>query len=189
MAKTRRAVAAVMTRDLPKFFTPEEVHKILSTDLKENRYPRYDSYKSWALCLFLWHTGARITEAVQVRLVTLQGINDKNKVRVVPVPQQFITGIGEWISSNELKREDLLFSFNSKTGHYHVHKACKYAGIDDERCHPQTFRSSYAVNCLLQGTPAIVLQKWLGHSNIMNTMVFTKVLAVDNRNYMDTLKW
>lgn len=196
-----RAVAAVMAKDLPKYFSPDEIHQILSKDLKDEKYPNYDSYKSWFLCLFLWHTGARATEAVRcrvkdidlygktVRLVTLKGIKYKNKIRVVPVPGEFIAELGLWIAQNELKRDDLLFNFNRKTAYYHIHKACKYAGIEDERCHPHTFRHSFAVNCIIQGTPVTVLQEWLGHANIMNTLIYTKVLARDSRHFMDNIKW
>lgn len=49
-------------------------------------------------------------------------------------------------------------------------------------CH--TWRHSFAVNCVLHGTPLTVLQGWLGHAHIESTAIYTQVLTAETGHLM-----
>jgi integrase len=188
-----KSLAVTFNKPLPKYFTAEEVQQILSEDLKES------NYKQYFLCLFLWNTGVRVSEALSVKVedVDLRGMAMKiwtlkrknNNERVVPLQSQFIGEVAVWISEKGLKRGDVFFPFNRKTAYNYVREACKLAGIEDERCHPHTFRHSFAVNCILHSVPVTVLRKWLGHRDITKTLIYTQILALDSRIFMDQVRF
>jgi site-specific recombinase XerD len=56
-----RQLSRAFSREIPKYFTSDEIHRILSDELKEKHY------SAWFLCKFLWNTGTRISEAVSVK--------------------------------------------------------------------------------------------------------------------------
>lgn len=186
-----RSLSRTFSRSLPKYFTSDEVKLILSENLRD------ENYKAFFLCLFLWNTGTRISEALSIRVgdIDLMGkalrvstLKREGHERVIPLQNGFVGELALWINHNELKRGGKLFSYTRRTGFNYVHSACSQAGITDERCHPHTFRHSFAINCLLQGVPITVLQEWLGHRDIMKTLIYTKILAQDSRKFIDNIK-
>lgn len=189
--RNERSLSKTFSRSLPKYFTSEEVKMILSDSLRE------ENYKAYFLCLFLWNTGTRISEALSVKIedINLMGralristLKREAHERIIPLQSGFVGEVALWINQNKLKRGDLMFPFTRRTGLNYVNSACSHAGIGDKRAHPHTFRHSFAVNCILQGTPITVLQEWLGHRDITKTLIYTKILALDSRNFIDNIK-
>ncbi len=187
-----KSLAMVFNSPLPKYFTTEEIRQILSDELRGSHYKQY------FLCLFLWNTGVRVSEALSIKVedIDLRGmvmriktLKRNNHMRVVPLQSQFIGEVAVWISERGLKRGDAFFPFNRKTAYNHVREACKLAGIEDERCHPHTFRHSFAVNCILHGVPVTVLREWLGHRDITKTLIYTQILAHDSKIFMEQVRF
>lgn len=185
-------LSRTFSKALPKYFTAEEARLILSNSLREK------NYKAFFLCLFLWNTGTRISEALSVKVsdIDLMGralrvstLKRESHERIIPLQNGFVGEVALWINQNELKRGDLMFSFTRRTGLNYVNSACSDAGINDKRTHPHTFRHSFAVNCILQGTPITVLQEWLGHRDISKTLIYTKILALDSRVFMEGIRF
>jgi len=176
-------------RDLPPYFTPEEVHRIL--DLCENK-------RDHLLINFLWQTGARVSEVIQihvsdidfyagnVKIITLK--RKKPYYRYIPL-NQLKGELADYLLEKGLTRNDLIFPITRQQVFNIVQKAVLDAGYDKERSHPHTFRHSFAVNCILQNIPLIVVQKWLGHSSIQSTMVYLKVRAEDTKAFFDEIKF
>lgn len=184
-----RALARTFCK-LPKYFKLEEVQRILSNRLKEDRY------EEWFLCYFLWNTGMRVSEALSIiyqdvdylaRTVRVLTLKRKGHERIVPVQADFLLEVKlfQQIQSEKRssKKRDLrkIFNFNRSTAHTHVKFACQLAGYFDGREHPHTFRHSFAINCLLHGVPITTLQRWLGHSNITNTLIYTAVAGSEDQ--------
>jgi len=189
---TDRQLSIAFSGPLPKYFTADEVSEILSESLREKHY------RAWFLCLFLWNTGVRVSEALSVkvgdidlrgRALTVRTLKRKDHVRVIPLKAEFVGETAVWINQNGLKRDDLIFSFTRRTALNYVKIACREAGIEDERCHPHTFRHSFAINCIIQGVPVTVLQMWLGHRDITKTLIYTRILAHDSRAFMDQVRF
>jgi integrase len=189
-----RAISQVLAKNLPKYFTPDEARIILSDSLRQTDYDCY------FLSLFLWNTGVRVSEALSVKVqdIDLMGkalqvttLKRKGHVRVIPLQNGFIGEIALWINLKGIKRGDYLFSISRKTAYNHIRKACNIAGINDERCHPHTWRHSFAVNCLIQANPVpiTVLREWLGHRDITKTLIYTQILAHDTKVFMDNVQF
>ncbi|MCG2722288.1 MAG: site-specific integrase [Thermodesulfovibrionales bacterium] len=187
-----KKISMAFHRPVPKYFSNEEIQRILSEELRGHHY------KQFFFCLFLWNTGVRVSEALSVRLedIDLMGkvlrvstLKREGHTRAIPLQNGFLGELALWINQKQLKRGDRLFLFNRKTAYNHVHQACTVAGIQDERCHPHTFRHSFAVNCILHGVPVTVLREWLGHRDITKTLIYTQILAHDSRVFMEQVRF
>ena len=187
-----RHLSQALSKDLPKYFSQDEVKQILSEELRQ------EDYKAWFLCLFLWQTGMRVSEALSVKVedIDLMGkalkvktLKRQNHMRVIPLQNGFVGEISLWINQQELKRKDNLFRFNRITAFNKVRKSCKLAKLNDDRSHPHTFRHSFAINCIIQSVPVTVLREWLGHRDITKTLIYTQILAQDSRVFMENVRF
>lgn len=185
-----KAVSRTFAKNLPKYFTSEEVRLILSDSLRQ------EGYDSYFLCLFLWNTGVRISEALSVKVddidlmakaMRVTTLKRTNHIRVIPIQNGFVGEIALWINLKGTKRGDYLFNISRKTAYNYVRKACNIAGIFDDRSHPHSFRHAYAVNCILHSVPVTVLQQWLGHRDITKTLIYTQILAQDTKVFMENI--
>jgi integrase len=57
-----KGLARLFDKSIPKYFTAHEMAMILSEDLRQK------DYDSYFLCLFLWNTGVRVSEAVDMKV-------------------------------------------------------------------------------------------------------------------------
>jgi integrase len=188
----QKDIARAFSRELPKYFTSEEVRQIISEHL------RAEDYEAWFLCLFLWNSGARIGEAIATKIddidlygraLKIRTLKRENHTRVIPVQPGFTGEVALWINHKGLKRGDRLFDFTIRTAQNMVKRACETVGIDDKRAHPHTFRHSFAINCIQQGAPITVLKEWLGHRDITKTLIYTQILAHDTRIFMENIRF
>ena len=187
-----RAVSQSFGKPLPKYFSQDEVQQLLSEEL------RREDYTVWFLCLLLWNTGMRVSEALSVevkdidlrgRVLRVKTLKRQNHIRVIPLQNSFVGEVSIWINEKALKRKDKLFSFNRVTAFNKTKKACKFAKLNDERGHPHTFRHSFAINCIMHGVPITVLREWLGHRDITKTLIYTQILAQDSREFMENVRF
>ena len=189
-----RALSQTFRRTLPKYFTQTEMRNILSTELRQK------DYSSWFLIYFLSRSGCRISEALSLTVASIDFANRllhcltlKRRTyqeRTIPLTGETAGVIAEYIAIHSLQRHSRLFPFTRKTAYLKVQFACQYAGFnDDERSHPHSFRHTFAVNAIMNGVPLPVLQNWLGHRDIANTLIYTQVLAVDSFHFMDCIRW
>lgn len=187
-----RHLSQALSKALPKYFSQDDVRQILSDELKEK------DYKAWFLCLFLWNTGMRVSEALSIkvedidllgRAMNVRTLKRQNHIRVIPLQNGFVGEISLWINQQGLKRKDKLFDFNRITAFNKVKKACGLARLNDDRSHPHTFRHSFAINCIMQSVPVTILREWLGHRDITKTLIYTQILAQDSRVFMEKVRF
>jgi len=185
-----RSINQLLSRELPKYFTREEIHRILDQ--------AKDSPRDHLFLNLLWHTGARISELLQVRvsdidpyLKTIQLLTLKTKkrpVRVVPLQSEILKEIFDYIEAFP-PGGDRIFPFSRQNAHLIVRTYCQRANIDSVRSHPHTFRHSFAINAILQKRPLPVVQVWLGHQSFSSTLIYTKVLASDTLGMIDGMEF
>ena len=190
---TTRAIARAISREAPKYFSRDEVKRVLSPEIKAR------SYGSWFLCLFLYSTGMRISEALSVRVrnfdpgnrvITVKTLKlKKEKTRTIPVTREFAGEFIFWVRQNKLKPSDFVFSYGRANAYSLVKRACAWVGITDDRAHPHTLRHTYAVTCLSQGVPITVMRRWLGHQDLMSTLIYTEILAQDSKHFIDQVEF
>ena len=182
---------ALMSRDLPKYFTRDEMREIIDSTPKD---------RDRLMLEVMWQTGARISELLMlkwsdvdrharaIRIPTLK--RRKPHVRVVPISDSLLKDIALFVADNNIQPKDRLFNVRRTRAFEIVKEACERAGFKgDDRCHPHTLRHSFAVNCVLQGVPVLVLNELLGHSQIENTLIYTKVLASDSRPFLEKVSF
>lgn len=191
--RSSKELNKTFAQDLPKYFVRQEMDAILE-GVKNNR-------RDHLFLTMLWQTGARVSEMLMVKVrdinVTTQSIElctlkrKKRPRRVLPVKPETIGMIATYVVENKLDLNEPLFAFSRARAFQIVRAVVLAAGFDEERAHPHTFRHSFAVNCLLQKqpTPVTVLKEWMGHSNISTTLVYTKIIGRDSREYFDRIEF
>jgi len=148
---------------------------------------------------FLWQTGARVTEALSVKVsdidfyskvVHMPSLKKKSpQIKTIPLQGELLGELGAYIGQKGLKKEDRIFSITRQHAHRIVRDACIKGGIEKARSHPHVLRHSFSVNAVLQRVPLPILQKWLGHSDIKNTMVYLQILSQDTRDFYEALEF
>jgi integrase len=182
-----------VNRKLPKYFTYNEIKKLLSYRLKT------DDPNAYYLTTFLWRTGVRVSEALAVKVEDIDFSNHliriftlKRKdghVRYIPFSGEFSGLTLAWIQKHNLITNDKLFSISRKTAYNWIATACIKAGINDGRAHPQTLRHSFAVNLLSQNFPTSVLKELLGHATLSQTLIYTQLVDTDPLKLFKSLKF
>lgn len=168
-------------RPLLKFLTREEVEAIFAAPDTTLWIGRRDRL----LFAFLYNTGARISEALQLRssdvndrVVQLHGKGRKD--RSVPLWQRTATEIRRWCRENQILSEQLLFTNvrgTRLTRHgarlrlrLAVQKAAQaLPSLKGRKIGPHTFRHSCAMHLLQSGVSLEVIALWLGHERPITT--------------------
>jgi len=191
----KKRLAITFARDVPKYLTADEVSHVLASISNKAR--------DHLLVSMLWQTGARVSELLDVRVKdvdfyarTIQLHTLKRRVktatRALPLQDGLKGDIGAYIAMKGLKKDDKLFPITRQTAYFIVRRAVLNADIEMKlasRAHPHVFRHSFAVHCILAGVPIVVLQQWLGHASINNTLIYLQVLGRDTRHFFDGLRF
>jgi len=178
--------------DLPSYLTPVEIQAMLETCIKDKR--------NHLLINLLWQTGCRITEALKVtrndidtynltiKILTEKQRNKRNKpiYRIVPISTVLSNEIASYVLNQNIT--DKLFNITRQRAFQIIKKTAIKAGIT-KPVHPHTLRHSFAVNCISQGVPLPVVKDLLGHSSVLTTMVYLKIVQQDARQFLQQVKF
>ena len=178
--------------DLPSYLTPDEIQAMLET-CKDNR-------RNHAFLNILWQTGARVSEALKVtrndidtynltiKILTEKQRNKRNKpiYRIVPISTVLSNEIASYVLNQNIT--DKLFNITRQRAFQIIKKTAIKAGIT-KPVHPHTLRHSFAVNCISQGVPLPVVKDLLGHSSVLTTMVYLKIVQQDARQFLQQVKF
>lgn len=193
----RRPLTLQLHPELPPYLLLPEVHRLLDAAT----HPR-----DHLLASLLWHTGARISEALAITPehlvlqdqwssgVLLDQLKKRGRPRQVKrqllrkrwVPitdEQFILELTRYIEGQGLKAGDRLFPFTRQWGYKRITQLASRVSLAIE-VHPHTLRHSFACNAVLHGQPLTVLRDWLGHADLQQTEVYTRVLATETNHLM-----
>jgi len=184
------SLLSILDRNLPKYWSKDEARIIIGATEK----PR-----DQLIMEMMYQTGARVSELL---MITSKDVNFHGSVvkiptlkrkrphlRVIPVKSVLLGEIAKYIATTKPEDYSSLFKINRTRVYQIVQKACKDADLYDDRSHPHTFRHSFAVQCVLSGMPVLVLNELLGHVNVENTLVYTKVLASDSRGFYEKVEF
>jgi integrase/recombinase XerD len=171
------------------FLERDEVEQLLRHLPRDGRLALRDR----ALLLFLYNTGARVQEVVELRaghldldkpaVVRLHGKGDK--WRTCPLWQQTATLLVELLDSSNTPSQADAPVFRSATGQaltrFGIYKIVRrHAGqLDDARTQrqvsPHTFRHTAAVHLLEAGVEVNVIRGWLGHADLTTTNRYSEI--------------
>lgn len=166
-----------------RYLEPEEFRVILATT-EASVVGRRDH----ALLLFLYNTGARISEALAVRPQDLSLIRPKQvrllgkgrKERLCPIWQETARVLGRLIKENAVPKENVVFRnlrgapLTRDGAAFLLNKRVRLAAkslpsLRNRRVTPHVLRHSCAVALLQAGVDICVIRDYLGHSSIATT--------------------
>ena len=162
-------------KTLPTVLTKEEIKLIIE---------KADTFKSKLIISFLYATGLRVSELVDLKVQDMNLENKMgmvkqgkgNKDRLFIVSEKIIPDIKQFMDKHP--NYQYLFSKEKPLTTRNIQKivkiASKKAGIN-KKITPHTFRHSFATHLLEAGTDIRYIQELLGHSNLNTTQIYTHV--------------
>jgi integrase/recombinase XerD len=175
-------------RPLPVSLSEQDVEKLLAAP--DVLLPL--GYRDRAMLELLYATGLRVSELIALRFEQIslrQGavriVGKGNKERLVPVGEQALSWLEQYIS---VAREAILtgrqsdFLFVTKRGSamtrqafwYLIKRYASVAGIT-QSLSPHTLRHAFATHLLNHGADLRVVQLLLGHSDLSTTQIYTHI--------------
>ncbi len=174
---------AKVPRNLPKYLSFEQIQAGLSLIDRSDLL----GLRDYALILFLYASGCRISEAL---LAKRDDINDGwlnirfakgQKERIVPLAPIAIEALEAYLKEASLQSEHIWLNYKgeplSRISAYKIVK--KYLGVS-----PHILRHSFASALIIGGADLRVVQDLLGHSSLDTTQIYTHI---EQQNLADTM--
>ncbi|MDQ7043690.1 MAG: tyrosine-type recombinase/integrase [Sulfurimonas sp.] len=169
---------------LPKFLSYEKVKAGLSLIDRSS----WIGARDYALILFLYASGTRISECLALRGEDIQGewlhiLHAKGeKERIVPLAKVAIKAIEVYKSMMPFESELIWLNYKNKSlSRISAYKITqKYLGVS-----PHVLRHSYATSLITGGADLRVVQELLGHSSLISTQIYTHI---QKQNLKETLE-
>uniref|UniRef100_UPI0030D89B0B tyrosine-type recombinase/integrase n=1 Tax=uncultured Sneathiella sp. TaxID=879315 RepID=UPI0030D89B0B len=80
-----------------------------------------------------------------------------------------------------------LWPWSRTTGWTRIKEVMDAAGISGPQASPKGLRHGFAVYAMLAGVPLTIVSKWLGHSSIKTTAIYTEVVGAEERIFAENL--
>jgi integrase/recombinase XerD len=161
-------------KNLPKMLSYEEIKHGLSLIDKSTWIGKRD----YALILFLYASGARISEALELQREDIEGEwlrirhAKGQKERIVPLAKSAIEMIDSYLNERPFMHEYVWSNYKggklSRISAFKITK--KYLGVS-----PHVLRHSYATALVSGGADLRVVQELLGHSSLLTTQIYTHI--------------
>jgi len=181
---TKKLKFAKIPKLLPKFLSVDEILNGLSLINRETWIGKRD----YALLLFLYASGARISECLEL---SHGDIEDEwlhirhakgEKERIVPLAKKAINAINEYLNTSDFEKEFIWYNYKgdklSRISAYKITQ--KYLGVS-----PHVLRHSYATSLIIGGADLRVVQELLGHSSLLTTQIYTHIQKQDLKDTVD----
>jgi len=138
--------------------------------------------------LLLAWTGASVSEALAVTansfdldrsVVALRTLKRRRPhVREIPISPGLVAAFDQQFGLRELQCDpeaanQRLWSFGRVTAWRFVKDGMLHAGVVGKRACPRGLRHGFAIAALARSVPLNFVQKWLGHSRITTTQIYT----------------
>ncbi len=179
-----RIPMAKVPKNLPKYLTPEEI----MTGINMIDRSSVTGSRDYALILFLYASGCRISEALNVqRSDILEGwlkirFAKGEKERVVPLAPVAIEALEAYLQAQDMSSSYIWLNYRgeqlSRISAYKIVK--KYLGVS-----PHVLRHSFASSLIIGGADLRVVQELLGHASLETTQIYTHI---QKQNLEDTMR-
>jgi integrase/recombinase XerD len=155
---------------IPDYLEKEQVDDLLQS-------AKTCSERDYLLLRFMWRTGVRVSEVINV---TPKDVEFKNGVvnirkakggrqRRVPLDQETLQMLSHYVLALNIPEDQPVFSIK-RTQVFNLVK--KYGNMAGVKIHPHTLRHSFAIHLVRSGTDLRRVQLMLGHSSLSITQVY-----------------
>ncbi len=161
-------------KNLPKYLTFETIHSGLDLIDRSN----WIGLRDYAILLFLYATGVRISECLMIEEGDIEGEwlrirhGKGEKERYVPIAQEALKGLRTYQDACPYNRITLWLNYRgeplSRISAFKITQ--KYLDVS-----PHALRHSYATALILGGADLRVVQELLGHASLLTTQIYTHV--------------
>ncbi len=166
---------------LPKFLSYEAVLQGLELIDRST----WIGLRDYALILFLYASGARISEALEISKNDIEGewLHIRHakgeKERIVPLAPVASHAIDAYLNASNFDQDHLWCNYKgSKLSRISAYKITqKYLGVS-----PHILRHSYATALIRGGADLRVVQELLGHASLLTTQIYTHIQKEDLKN-------
>jgi integrase/recombinase XerD len=175
---------AKIPKNLPKYMSSDEILQ----GLKNIDRSKVMGLRDYALILFLYASGCRISEALSVqRSDIVDGwlkirFAKGEKERIVPLAPMAIKALEMYMHEQDMDSSYIWLNYKgdllSRISAYKIVK--KYLGVS-----PHVLRHSFASSLIIGGADLRVVQELLGHSSLETTQIYTHI---QKQNLADTMK-
>lgn len=159
---------------LPKYLSYEEIMNALCLIDRSS----WIGLRDYALILFLYATGTRISECLSIEHSDIEDLWLKvrhakgDKERIVPIAEEALKALKAYESECPFESRYLWLNYQGKTisriSAYKISK--KYLNSS-----PHVLRHSYATALIIGGADLRVVQELLGHASLLTTQVYTHI--------------
>ncbi len=163
---------------LPKFLTYEAIQKALESIDRNS----WIGLRDYALILFLYASGARISESLELSRNDIDGewLHIRHakgqKERIVPLAVVAREAIDTYLRESGFNTDYVWCNYRggklSRISAYKITQ--KYLGVS-----PHVLRHSYATSLIRGGADLRVVQELLGHASLLTTQIYTHIQKQD----------
>lgn len=174
---------AKVPKNLPKYISNEEILDGINLIDRST----LTGLRDYALILFLYASGCRISEALSVqRADILKGwlkirFAKGEKERIVPLAPVATEAMDRYLSQQTMASSYIWLNYKgeplSRISAYKIVK--KYLGVS-----PHVLRHSFASSLIIGGADLRVVQELLGHASLETTQIYTHI---QKQNLADTM--
>jgi integrase/recombinase XerD len=166
-----------------KYLVTSERQAFVSAALRRGKH-------SASFCATLALTGARISEVLALtsgqidrgnEAIVFETLKQRTRgvFRAVPVPTHLVRLLD---CAHDLSASTELLWPWSRTMAWNVVKGVmRTAAIPESFAMPKSLRHGFAVEAVQNGVPLNVVQRWLGHSRLETTAIYTCVIGQEER--------
>ena len=175
---------AKIAKTLPKFLDYDAIMKALSYVDRSTWIGKRD----YALILFLYASGARISECLELGYSDIEEewLHIRHakgeKERIVPLAKSAKIAIDEYLNASGFNKEYVWCNYRggklSRISAYKITQ--KYLGVS-----PHVLRHSYATALIRGGADLRVVQELLGHSSLLTTQIYTHIQKQDLKDTVE----
>ena len=172
------------SKKIPEFIEVENINQLLDGDYFTNDHA---GMRDKLVIHLLYCTGMRRAELINAKeddvnftRSTIKVLGKRNKERIIPIPQELVIAIGDYITKKKgenFSNDFLILSdkggkLNPKFVYTLVNKYLSYITSKQKRS-PHILRHSFATHLLNNGADLNAIKELLGHANLSATQVYT----------------